>query len=89
MHAIESAAVNLEFRGRDVHRVLKENRDVVSAIWGAVSAAIDTAIVVWIEPQVSTTDPLEWHMTITSPLGRRTCIVSRRTPNSTILFSDQ
>jgi hypothetical protein len=89
MKEIDSTTISLQFRGRDIHRTLSANVDMTLAIWSAIRAALDTSVVIWAEPQTCDTDPLEWYMTITSPSGRRTCTVSRRTLNSSIMFSDQ
>lgn len=83
------ATTNITFIGTGVHEALKAHDDVVRAIWEFCSGVVDGKITVQTSRRFADSDPLEWDVTITSPLGRKTMAAVQRVPYGSIRFIPQ
>jgi len=79
----------ISFYGDDVRKTLTDNYDVVRAIWAACATLIDATIKIHVFPRVVDSQPLEWSMNISSPVGRKTVTVTQRVPAGGVLFTDK
>ena len=85
----EIAETSIVFRAEEATRkLLHLHHDVVKAIWDAVHPLVDTKVDVFINPRLRDSEPMEWNLTITSPRGRRSLLVTQRKPFGPIRFSE-
>jgi hypothetical protein len=85
----ETAVTSITFRADEATRaVLHAHQDVVKAIWEACFPLIDAKIEVFMNPRLRDSESMEWSMTISSPLGRRSIAVTQRVPLGVISFKE-
>ena len=85
----ESISTNISFHGDDVRTTLEANPLVYQAIWDACSGYSYAQIRIDAHPRIESTDTLEWTMSIASPGGRRTMLITQQSPTSSVRFSNQ
>ena len=83
------ATTDITFLGTGVHEALKAHDDVVRAIQRFCSGIVNGKVTVHTSRRFTDSDPLEWSVTIASPLGRKTLAAVQRIPYGAIRITPQ
>lgn len=79
---------SISFHGPDVQATLEANPLVYKAIWDSCSTFPNSSIRIDAHPCFDDS-PLEWSMSIASPAGRRTLLVTQQSAAGPVRFSKQ
>lgn len=85
----ETAITSIVFKAEEnTRKLLHSHGDVVKAIWEACFPLIDATIEVFMNPRLRDNETMEWSLTISSPRGRRSILVTQRKPFGNVSFSE-
>jgi hypothetical protein len=83
------ATTSIRFHGADVRNLVRSSPAMTQAIRDMSLGMLDATINVYTQPRIADTEPMEWSMTISSPVGRRSLALIQRKPNSAVLITGE
>jgi hypothetical protein len=80
-----TAAMIVSFHGPDVRKAIRDNRDIVDAVWNTCGV-VDGTIKVFVTPR-NPEGFMEWTLVVSSPKGRSTHNMTQRMPGGVVQIS--
>ena len=83
------ATTQIHFHGVSVRSLVRDNPAMVRVVKDLVITMLDATVNVYTQPRVADTEPMEWSMTIASPVGRRSVSLIQRKPDGAVLITGE
>lgn len=83
------ASTSIHFHGPDVRNLVRHSPAMTQAIRDMSLGMLDATIHVYTQPRIADDAPMEWSMTIASPVGRRSLALIQRKPTSAVLITGE
>lgn len=87
MSKLDSISTEIVFLGEGVAETLKDNWKIHNAVWEVAKKYRNAKVTVYTSLRPEPHGPIEWSMSVTSPIGRQTFCISQRSPTGSVSFS--